>query len=649
MSNSDSGASRPNIFLIGLLAVAVAGAALFFVLRKPVAPPAPPQTSAATPVPPPAVATLPATPPAPVVAPAPPPPPPKVVLTIPAIEWPGKVFSARLKDLKITNSSLPAGEIEALLKGGSPAAMAETLAKFNADDFSIGSLEVESTIEDQKSTTIYETISGKSIVSGVIGRIEVASIRQKGVVPDAADKPIAYEMNAGVTSIEALDFVTGLRWFIDSDPAGNAPLKPVHGTYIVEKTEFSGQNFKVEIGRTAMGATRVKPPRRAMSEMWPNLEALMKQSKADTPEFSFGALADLLDVYSSFELGDIQVGPISGSGKTDAGLEGAFKSGGMRLIGGSKASAVMEPLDVSFTNGNVKLGGMSWQGDFYKLIFVLLGKTMLESEDIKTQPEADVARLKAELARHTVPDIGFKVSTLDVDVPNTGKQGERVKFSLGEFESRNAAFVGMSPTDIGFKVVNFRMPIPADSKDKSLQMLRALGIETLDASFNLDGIWDEAKSTVTFKDISSSVEKFGALAMSFDLGNVPKSLFENPVENWSQVLLGGTATRASLSLGNRGGFEKLLENLAAEQGKTAERLRLEVSTMAPALLAAFFASHPDAVNVTEAVGGFLRGLNEFSLKARAEGADGLRLLELAGAGSNPAALIRKLRFEASGK
>ncbi|MCA3669364.1 MAG: hypothetical protein INF10_09515, partial [Methylobacterium sp.] len=77
--------------------------------------------------------------PAPVPAQAPAPTPPsRVLTTIPAFEWPGQIFRVKLRDLDLVNSTLSREEIESLLRGASPAEMVKTLARFSADEFTIG-------------------------------------------------------------------------------------------------------------------------------------------------------------------------------------------------------------------------------------------------------------------------------------------------------------------------------------------------------------------------------------------------------------------------------------------------------------------------------------------------------------------------------
>ncbi|MCU0819100.1 MAG: hypothetical protein MUF11_07285 [Beijerinckiaceae bacterium] len=573
-----------------------------------------------------------------------------MVTTIPSVQWAGQTFRVKLSDLNLINASLPREEIETLLKTTSIAALADGLAKLNADEFTLGSIEVETEIEGQKSLTVYQNFKGGSIVAGVFNRLEVAETRQVGLVPDASQKPMGYTTKFGLTTVEFIDPVTALRWFIDADPTGNAPFKPIHGPYVLADGEVSMQDFRVEIGRASASGVKLRLPRQPVIAMWPSFEAFMKK-QATSPDEDLPAevIANMLELYNSFEMGEWQVGAIKGTGKAGPEQEVTFKLGGMRGQGGAQSGGLIEGIEVSAKDGSLRLGNINWQGDFYKLIFAALGKLVLESDDIDSQPEAQVARLKAEMERQALPDIGFGFKGLDIDFEQKNKPDERIRASVGSFEMRNGAFVGVTPTRIGVKLANFRLPIQPSMKEQVLQQIRAMGIETLDLSFNLDGVWDEAKSTVTFPDISTSVEQVGALAMSFVLGNVPKALFEDPVENWTAVLLTGTAQQATLSLTNRGGFEKGIAQVATQTGKKPEQLRLEIATMAPMLLVMGLADHPDATRVTEAVGNFLKSLGELSVKVRAKDAEGVRLIEFAGAGNDPAALLKRLEIEALGK
>ncbi len=669
MSNPEPGAPRPNVFLVALAAVAVAGAALFFVVRPPqpappvASTPSVPPVSSAPASPAPAVASAPAAPaasapapaPAPVAAPEPPPPPPpppkpRVVTTIPSFEWAGTSFRVKLSDLSLVNSSLTREEIEGVLKANTASTIADGLAKLNADEFTLGAIDIESDIDGQKNRTLYQNFKGGSIVAGVFNAIEIPETRQIGFVTDPEKKPVSYATKFGRTTIEFIDPVSALRWFTGADPTGNAPFKRIHGPYVIADAEMSMADFRMEVGRSSAAGLKLRLPRRPMSEMWPSFETFMKKQATDPDEtLPAELIADLLDLYGSFELGDVEIGAIKGTGKVAPDQQFSMRLGAMRWLSGQQPSGTLDGLEVSAKEGSLRLGSLDWQGDFYKLVFVALGKLALESDEIDQQPPAQVERLKAEMARQVVPDLGFGLKAVEADFEQKNKPDERIRFSLGALEMRNGAFVGVTPTRLGVKLSNFRLPIQPTMKEELLQQLKAMGIDTLDVSFNLDGAWDEPNSTVTFSDISTSVAQVGDLAMSFVLGNVPKALFEDPVENWTAVLLTGTAKQATVSLRNRGGFEKGIAQFAQQSGKKPEQLRLEIATMAPMLLVMGLKDHPDATAITEAVGNFLKSLGEVSVKLTAKDAEGVRLIEFAGAGADPSALLNRLKIEAQGK
>ena len=649
MSNPEPGGSRPNILLIGLAAVAVAVASLFFVMRQPAPPAQAPLASAPATSPPASPAVTPAPAPVPAQAPAPT-PPSRVVTTIPAFEWPGQIFRVKLRDLDLVNSTLSREEIESLLRGASPAEMVKTLARFSADEFTIGAIEFVTVIEGQETTTIYERITGRNIASGVFGRIEIAETRQVGNLAEPGRPPVKYGAKFGRTSLDALDTVTFLRWLTEPDPTGSAPFKAAHGAYVIENAELALLDFTVSIGRATLSEFRVKPMRRAPIEIWPKLEALMKaQQSKKAPEFSADLLASMLEFYGSFEVGELTIGPVTGKGRFDKGDEATFRLAGARFNGGEKAGGAVDAIDVAIKDGALRIGSVNWDGDFYRWPIATLIKFLLESGDLANQPEADLARFRAEAARFTVPDYRFQLSGLEVDLPNTGSQSERIRFSLASFENLYGAFVGVTPTTIGLKFNNFRVPIPPNVRDEGLQRIRAMGFETLDLSFNLEGAWDAAKSSVTFRDVSVNFEQFAGISMRFTFGQVPKAFFENPLENWTALLLTGTAQEASITVKNHGGFEKAIAEMAQQQNKKPEQFRLEIATMAPVILMLGLADHPDATHVTEAVGSFLRGLGELSLKARSVDAEGIRLLELAEGLEDPATVLRELRLDARGR
>ncbi|MBN8534989.1 MAG: hypothetical protein J0L51_12985 [Rhizobiales bacterium] len=634
MTTPGGQASRLNPVLIAILGLAIGAAALFLVFRKPATPPLPPAATASSPTVPAAV-----TPPAPA---------PKPVVVIEKAEWPGKFYSFTLNGITVTGSNLSKAEIEELLRSDNATALKERLAKFNADEMRIASLVIESPIKGQTSTTTYENMVARRIQAGMFGEITVPVMRQTASLANGPDKTIDYTLVSNQTRIEAFDLLTILRWVTEADPSGNGAFKPIYGQYSVESTEVAGQQFSASVGKVAMTGMRVKPMRRAMTEMWPSLEALIEQSKKPDPDFNLGFVADLLDIYASLDFGSFSIGPVAGKITGLDQANGEFKFAGMRYTSGATSHGEMDPFEFVRPDGAVRLRSTKWNGDFYQFIFATLAKIGLENPPADAKPE-DIERLKAAAARTRVPDFGFSLADLSVDVPPAGRSSERVRFAFDEMGMRYGAFVGITPTSVGASMKKFQMPIPAGTRDATLLALRAMGFETLNWSFNLDGAWDEAKSAILFRDLSSSLENMGSLGLNFELGNVPRSFFENPTANWTAVLLGGTIRHTSLILSNRGGFEKLVGELASKQGKTADQLQQEMSALAPAILASMMAGHPDLNAVSDAIVSFLRGLNELSLKARGTDADGVKMLDLAGAKANPIAFLRKLRLEAAGK
>lgn len=638
MTSPERSASRANPLVIVLLGLAVAAAALFFVLRKPASPP--PSLPAATvsaPAPAPAAPAI-VTPPAPA---------PKPVVVIEKAEWPGKYYSFTLSGITVTGSNLSKAEIEAMLRSDSAAALKERLAKFNADEMTIASIVVDSPIAGQTSTTTYENLVARRIAAGVFGEITVPVMRQTASISNGPDKTIDYTLVSNQSRVEGFDLLSTLRWITEADPSGNGPFRPIYGQYSIESTNVNGQQFSGSVGRISQSGMRVKPLRRALTEMWPSVEALIEQSNKPDAELDVGFVADLLDIYASLEFGDFSIGPVAGKIQGDQ-ASGDFKLGGMRFFGGKAVRGEIDPFEFVRPDGAVRVKSMTWNGDFYQLLLASLAKLALEDPPAGTKPD-DLARLKAASESTKVPDIGFGLAELFVDVPQTRASSERVRFSLEEAGLRYGAFVGLVPTSVSTQLKKFQMPIPASTRDATLLALRAMGFETLNVSFNLDGAWDETKSSVLFRDLSTTVENMGALGLNFELGNVTRSLFENPTENWTAALLGGTIRHTNLTLSNRGGFEKLVAELASKQGKSADQLRQEMSAIAPAILASLMAGHPDLNAVSDAVVAFLRGLNELSIKARGTDADGVKMMDIAGAQANPAAFLRKLRLEASGK
>lgn len=598
-------------------------------------------------------------------------------ITIDKIDLPNVAGGVTLTGLSITGSTLGRAELEALLKSSGIAGLADKLEKFDADRMAIGSIEWRMTSPKQEMTTVYEGFEATNIKAGAIERLVMKGGRQSGKMK-AGEKMQNTETLIGKLSMETIDLAGLFRWMGTSDPTGKAPMKVLHGRYDLESMDIKMEDATVHIGRMMAAGFKARLAKQAPSDIMEI--AADTATKADSPENGMKLLSFFLNVYPSFEFGggEVDGARVVAKDKTS----GVTFTGGMgKITFAGGAAPLFSISDIAFKasdpagkeDGSFSIRKVAQQGDMYTLMMLGMKEafTLTPDKDGKKSPEAQKAdaalrQSVADAAKGmTIKDFGFKLEGIDADFPPAkdkaaksgsvkagGKDapaGDRVKLKLASFDATIASFVNLAPTRVDFVLSNLAVPLPSKSTDPGIASLKAFGIDTVDLSARIKATWDEGKSRFMIDDIMGDMGKFGKVSLKGELGGIQRPLFENPVQNWPVTLMGGNVQSVTIDLENKGGFEKVLAQAAADQKKTPEQFKLEMSGMAPMILGSVMGGHPDAGALSDAVAKFIRTPGLLHLKASANVPTGITMMDFAAAQSNPTVLLQKLKFEASAK
>lgn len=573
-------------------------------------------------------------------------------VAIDKLEFSGKYGSIVLNGIEVTGSSLSRAEIEGIFKADSLVKVQALLAKLDAEKFAIKSIVATMLIDKQKTETVYDGFEAKGIKSGLIDRLAIRETRQVTTSPET---PKNMTMKTGETSVEKLDLAGIFAFMTQADPTGKAPMKQLHGRYDMAPITMVADKVEIKTGKAYATGFKARLPRQPLVELIPLIEKMEKDK--DDAATGFKVISAALDVYSSFEFGEGALEGMSIKGP-DAKNGGEFTGnvGKMSFGGGAKPFFLLDGMEFKGKDGFFKLKKIAAEGDLYGVLlmsFQRVFESLPQSKDPKNSAqEAEFRKLLAESsARYTSAMVGYRLEGLELDVPPSGnaKTSERVKMSMAGFSTSFGSFAGFTPTKIDIALDAFKMPIPKNSKDDGLKNMLELGITEIDLSSKVKMNWDEPTTKLIVEDISVDMQKFGRFAMKGELGNIPRALLEDPKTNWPIAMMSANVQKLSFSLENKGGFEKLLEKTAKDQGKKPDQLRTEISTMAPAMIGAFMAAHPDAQALADALGKFTKGLGSLSVAARSATPAGIGAADVMAASQNPAALLTKVRFEASGK
>ncbi|OYU50027.1 MAG: hypothetical protein CFE31_00205 [Rhizobiales bacterium PAR1] len=599
-------------------------------------------------------------------------------ITIDKIDLPNVAGGVTLTGLSITGSTLARAELEALLKSTGIAGLADKLEKFDADRIAIASVEWRMKSPKQEMTTVYEGFEATNIKAGAIERLVMKGGRQSGKMK-AGEKMQNTETLIGKLSMETIDLAGLFRWMGTSDPTGKAPMKVLHGRYDLESMDIKMEDATVHIGRMTAAGFKARLAKQAPSDI---IDIAVESSiKSEDSDNGMKMLSYFLNVYPSFEFGGGEVEGARVVAKDKA--TGVTFNGGMgKITFAGGAAPLFSVSDIVFKasdpagkeDGGFSIKKVAQQGDIYALMMLGMKEVFTAAPDAKgAKKSAEAQRAEAALRQSvteaakglTIKDFGFKLEGIDADFPPAkdtaaksgnakagGKEapaGDRVKLKLASFDATIASFVNLSPTRVDFVLSNLAVPLPSKSTDPGVASLKAFGIDTVDLSARIKATWDEGKSRFMIDDIMADMGKFGKVSLKGELGGIQRPLFENPVQNWPVTLMGGNVQSVTIDLENKGGFEKVLAQAAADQKKTPEQFKLEMSGMAPMILGSVMGGHADAAALSDAVAKFIRTPGKLHVKASANVPTGVTMMDFAAAQSNPTVLLQKLKFEASAK
>ena len=576
------------------------------------------------------------------------------------IEIPVAFGTITLNQVSVTGSSLSKADIEALFRANSLNGLAAKLETFDADRMAIRSIVMTVKAENNGSTTTYENIEASPIRKGVIEKIVQGSGRFDSKTRHD-DKEIVVNGTMGRVTVDALDRGAGMRWLTEADPTGKAPFKRVHGRYVMDSIKISsGDLFTADIGKIEGDYFEVRPTRRPFGTMYGDL--IKAEGKKDDPTTSANVFAALLEFQNSYRFGFVTAAGVKADIKTPEG-NGTLSMGPMTLRGTTDQGMKLEKFELKMPDGFMRIGEIGSKGDVYGVMLTSMARALLLGLDSNGKNGADKkpmspesrAALEAAAADASAglqgKDATVYVAGIEADLPpgKGAKNPERVKFSLGGFESTVGGFIGITPTKLGLGLKKFVMALPATTTDTGIQTLKDIGLEKLDLSAGIAANWTEPGSKLSITDISVDIDKLAKVALKGELAGVPRAFFESPTTNWPMLLSTGNVQRIDIAVADRGGLDKVLAKTAKDQGKTADQFRMELAGIAPAMIAGVLAGHPDAAKLAQAVGTFLQSLKGLDVAAISASPAGITVPEIMAASNNPMMLLPKVKFEASAK
>jgi hypothetical protein len=548
--------------------------------------------------------------------------------------------SISVPKVDISGTSNTREDIAQLVDPKNERPLAARLAAINAASVSMPSLTLDVKQNAATSHTVYKDVRISGINAGIIRSTAASS-----VVMDATDpKGAAIRSSSGPMSISDLDTPLFAQvYFGGGDPKGE--LRLAQGSFTLESIavgiKSDGGNGAFTVGRLAMKGLRMRPSSQPLVPLMQDLAG--KNGNDLSPEDTKRVLSSVTEYYQSFAVDSAEASDIAIEGPTGSGRGTIARVAFTGAQVGKPNELRIEAIDVKGPDGYGRIGTIAHSGWSY-------ARTLKALREAAEQP-GDLA--KNLNPRDLVPDIGtIAIRDLEIDVPDvkarkTDPKAPNVHLGLKGFEFSASEPLAGVPTALRVSADRLTLPLPAGEKSEGLKDLVAMGYKELDVSSTLDARWSDASGELSLNQVSLQSVNMGQVSLRGTVGNVPKDVFTGDSTTAQIALLGATIKQASLTLENKGLFERVLETQAKAARKTPEQLRKEFAAAAQIGIPAMLGGSASAKQIAQAVAKFVAKPNRLTLSAKSRDPGGIGLADFGASGGDPRAILDALNVTAT--
>ncbi len=550
----------------------------------------------------------------------------------------GEGYQLSVPTIEATNTNLTEAQIRRLFTGDFSTS-ASSLAELDAGSITIPELTVTYDIPKtdgsegtEKAVITYRDFALTDVLDGVAKSATIGSAE--------IDGGAGVKMTFGKMSTSTLDIGAILAFYGLGTAGAGTDYKTMYADFAFEGGKMTGPGFSCELGGASMADFKARPLKTNFAE-FAQLAAAADESKTPTPAEIRKFIDFYVDILTAFEST-----PMTGEGFNCSGDDGkgssvvvssgalemgGFKPGVYPHFGVSDVVVDVEGKDA----GSVTLGNFTWkQMDF-------------------SAPIAALAAAPAELTeawftenwRKLIPAIdGLSLTDLKVDAPDPENAGQRIAATVGGFDLSLGDYVNGIPAKIGLTTQNVLVTIPDEDEGK---MLRALGIEQLDLSQDVQLHWDKAAQTIVIDTVSIDAADFGSVKLSAVLGNATEALFAADNNVALVASMGLTLKELKIDLDDRGVSSLIIGIAAAEEKQDPAVMRVGFAGLAQAMVLGLVGTTPEAMAASEEIAAFIKTKPQVSVTLTSTDPQGIALPLLMAASENPAALAGQIAISAT--
>lgn len=549
-------------------------------------------------------------------------------------------FSVAIPHVDIAGTDNSREEIAAVFDLQNGRALTERLASLSAASVSMPEMAIAVKQPEGGSRTVYKDIRINGLKAGVIRSLAASG----GVMDGTGQNGEVMRASFGPITVNDIDLPLIATAYVGGGAPGGE-MRVAQGQTTVDSMAFGVKgpagNVAITVGRMAMKGSRMRP---VATPLLPLVQEFAGRKSQDIPtEDAKRLLAGVVAFYESFALDGFELTDIAVEGPTGSGHGKVARVAFAGAQVGKPNDLRFEGIEITGQDGYGRIGAIAHTGWSYAGTLKALREAAAQPGNLQDTIDP----------RSLIPEIGtLAFRDVELDVPDTkaraaDPKAPNIHMGLKGFEFTASDPLAGMPTALRLSTDRFTLAIPPGEKADGLKDLVAMGYRELDLSSTIDARWSEAAGELSLNQLSFQGVNMGNVSLRGVIGGVSRDVFIGDATTAQIALLGATVKQATLTVENKGLFEKALDMQAKSARKSPDQLRKEFAAAAQVGIPAMLGNSPAAKQIAQAAAKFVAKPNRLTLSAKSRDPAGLGLADLGASGGDPRAILDALTVTAT--
>ena len=510
-------------------------------------------------------------------------------------------FTSNLSIPTITavDSSMDEAALRDALSGGFSKHVDE-LAKLTATSIAIPEITLTMTVTPAggaapvTTTAKYTDLVLSNVKDGVAASVSIGSA-------ESTTKEGSFKFGKMSTGLLDIGGILALYSLVPGGSA-DAPMKTLYKDFAFEGGSFSGPEVSCTFGKVTADEFDARPLKVSFAALMEAAGKMEAAKENPPPEAIATFVSFMTDIFQAFKSTPLNMDGLTCTG-TAEGKPLNFSIGGLTMDGYAPGLyPAIAVHDIKFKSGD--------EDSF----------TLAEAKFKSTDLSGPIAAVNGNAGglneawfttnyRKLIPAWGgFSFSGLALDVPNPDKPSERYQAKVADFDLTLSDYLNGIPTKLSTTASGVEVPLPTDSTDDSVKMLKAIGITSVNLNYEVSASWDKANQSINVDKVAVSGNDLGSFAIATVIGNATETLFDIDPNVEQAAAMGVTVKSVKIDIKDAGLEDKMIPLLAAQQGGAdPTAFRKAMAAQAEGAAIAMLGSTDSARQLGAAVSDFILG------------------------------------------